>query len=70
MSYKIYQGELITFYLKESDIAIAKSLTEVEIDFDDKGLLLMNKETKEPIGHVCHFVGIDEEDFFNFFNKN
>lgn len=68
MSYKIYQGELVTFTIKELKNKLIKSLVEVELKSDDEGMLLIDKESKQVYGHITQFVGIDLDDFAKFFN--
>ena len=68
MSYKVYEDEIVTFTLLEKDILIARSLTDVDINIDDKGIMLLDKNTKESLGHIVKTAGLDFEDFCKFFN--
>lgn len=63
----MYEGELVTFKIKDKETLSALSLTELNIEIKEEGLLLKKKATDEEIGYCEEFWGISMEDFGKYF---
>ena len=63
----MYEGELVTFKIKDKETLAALSLTEINLEITEEGLLIKKKANDEEIGYCEEFWGISMEDFGKYF---
>lgn len=56
----MYNGQLVTIAVKESDVLTVTSLFDITSEIDDIGLLL--KKNNNILGHFSYVVGIEFEE--------
>ena len=62
----MYEGQLVTFKIKDKKELSAVSLSDLEAIIDDTGLLL-KKKTGEDLGYFEAVYGIDFYEMMEFF---
>ena len=61
----MYQGELVTFRIKDKEELVCISLLDIDSEINENGLLLKyNKDGKE-IGYFCDVYGIEFDEMMH-----
>ena len=63
----MYEGGLVTFRLKDKETLLSVPLTQLEVEINENGLLIKNKENGEEIGYFEDVYGIDFYEMMQFF---
>ena len=63
----MYEGGLITFRLKDRETLLSVPLTQLDVEINENGLLIKNKENGEEIGYFKDVYGIDFYEMMQFF---
>ena len=62
----MYEGQLITFRLADSDVLVAKALKDIDLVLEDETkIMLKDKASDKVIGQLAQVIGIDLEEFIN-----
>lgn len=63
----MYEGQLVTFRLKNKQELVSCSLLDLNGIINDKGLLLVKKNSGEELGYFENVIGINFYDMMTFF---
>ena len=63
----MYQGELVTFRIKDKEALVCVSLLDIEGIINENGLLLKYKKNGEELGYFEDVCGIDFYEMMTFF---
>ena len=66
----MYNGGLITFKFKDIDNLKALCLADLDIEIDETGVLVKEKESKNSVGYIEKVVGISPEELLSLYNYN
>ena len=55
----MYEGQLVTFRIKDKEALIALSLFEIELESNEESIIVKKKENGEIIGELENVIGID-----------
>ncbi len=55
----MYQGELVTFRIKDKEALVCLSLLDLDTELNENGLLLKNNKNGEILGYFEDVWGID-----------
>ena len=61
----MYEGKLVTFKIKGREELYSSSLFDIDSEIDDKGLLLIDNNTKEKIGYYEKVWGISFDEMMS-----
>lgn len=61
----MYQGQLVTFRLKDKEELVAVSLLDIDSEINENGLLLKNNKNGEIIGYFSAVFGIEFEEMMH-----
>ena len=55
----MYEGELVTFKIKDKEALVSISLLDIDSEINEEGLLLKNNKNGEVIGYFEEVYGIN-----------
>lgn len=66
----MYNGGLITFKFKNIENLKALCLSNLDIEINETGILVKEKESKNIIGYIERIVGISFKELLSLYNYN
>lgn len=63
----MYNGQLLTFRIKDYPHLVCTDLSDIEIQKDEKGVLLIQKSKNNTLGYLENVYGIDLIEFMRLF---